>query len=115
MPEFEPPSDDFYVYLTTINKLADEINSKELAKPDGELHTFTGKIEGEFGNQYLPTAVDLQVKVEAQIMMLNNDANGRWVNGTIGKITDVIEGDNGAYMVVAELADDGVVEITPHT
>jgi len=115
MPEFEPSSDDFYVYLTTVNKLADEINSKELAKLDGELYTFTGKIEGEFGNQYLPTAIDLQVKVGAQIMMLNNDAESRWVNGSIGKITDIIQGNAGPDVVVAELADDDIVEITPHT
>jgi len=115
IPEFEPSPDDFYVYLTTVNKLAEEINGKELAKLDGQLYTFTGKIEGEFGNQYLPTAVDLQVKVGAQIMMLNNDAEGRWVNGSIGKITDIIQNDTGPDVVVAELADDDIVEITPHT
>ncbi|MCL0057604.1 AAA family ATPase [Dehalococcoidales bacterium] len=115
MPDFEPSPDDFYVYLTTINKLADEINGRELAKLDGELHTFTGRIEGQFGNEYLPTAINLQVKVGAQIMMLNNDTNGRWVNGSIGKITEIIRDDNGGDIVVAELVDGEAVEITPYT
>jgi len=32
MPEFEPSPNDFYIYLTTTNKLAADINSKQLAK-----------------------------------------------------------------------------------
>ena len=115
MPEFEPSPDDFYVYLTTINKLADEINSKELAKLDNTLYTFTGSIEGQFSAQYLPTAVDIQVKIGAQIMMVNNDAHGCWVNGSIGKITDIIPDDNGEHIIVAELADGKTVDITPYT
>jgi ATP-dependent exoDNAse (exonuclease V) alpha subunit len=115
MPDFEPSPDDFYIYLTTINKLADEINSKELARLDTKLHTFTGRIEGQFGNEYLPTAINLQVKVGAQIMLLNNDADGRWVNGSIGKITEIIEDDNSGAVIIAELADGKTVEITPYT
>jgi len=113
IPEFEPSPDDFYVYLTTVNKLAEEINGKELAKLDGQLYTFTGKIEGEFGNQYLPTAVDLQVKVGAQIMMLNNDAEGRWVNGTIGKIKSIKTPKDDMPVITALLSDGETVDIEP--
>jgi len=115
MPEFEPSPDDFYICLTTTNALADQINSRQLAKLKTRLHTFTADIEGDFGNQYLPTAIDLQVKAGAQIMMLNNDAGGRWVNGTIGKITDITRDRNDEYSIIADLADDETVEITPHT
>jgi ATP-dependent exoDNAse (exonuclease V) alpha subunit len=115
MPEFEPSPGDFYVYLTTLNKLAEQINNQELAKLDGPLYTFSGSIEGEFGNEYLPTAIHLQVKVGAQIMMVNNDACGLWVNGTIGKITGIIRDDSRGYIIIAELADGEAVEITPYT
>ena len=115
MPEFEPSPDDFYICLTTTNALADQINSRQLAKLKTRPHTFTADIEGDFGNQYLPTAIDLQVKAGAQIMMLNNDAGGRWVNGTIGKITDITRDRNDEYSIIADLADDETVEITPHT
>ena len=93
-PEFEPPPDDFCVYLTTTNRLAEEINIRRLAELMSRLYTFTGNIEGDFGREYLPTAIDLQVKVGAQVMMLNNDTEGRWVNGSIGKIT----GQNQRYL-----------------
>jgi ATP-dependent DNA helicase PIF1 len=112
-PEFEPPPDEFYVYMTTTNKLAEEINSRRLALLKSRLYTFTGSIKGDFGQEYLPTAVDLQVKVGAQIMMLNNDTEGRWVNGSIGKITDIVQNRNGDHVIIAELADGDEVDITP--
>jgi len=114
MPEFEPPADGFYVYLTTVNKLADEINSRELARLNTTLYTFAGRIEGRFSAEYLPTSVDLAVKVGAQIMMVSNDPHGRWVNGSVGKVTSMIRG-NGEDTVVAELADGQIVDITPYT
>jgi ATP-dependent DNA helicase PIF1 len=114
-PDFEPPPDDFYVYLTTTNKLAEEINSRRLAALTGRLYKFIGRIEGDFGQEYLPTKVDLQVKVGAQIMMLNNDTEGRWVNGTIGKIIDMSQNRKGEDVIIAELADGDEVEVTPFT
>jgi ATP-dependent DNA helicase PIF1 len=114
-PDFEPPPEDFYVYLTTTNRLAEEINGKRLAGLKGRLYTFTGSIEGEFGQEYLATKIDLEVKVGAQIMMLNNDTEGRWVNGSIGKITGITQNGKGEDIIVAELADDEEVDITPFT
>ena len=114
-PEFEPPPDEFYVYLTTTNKLAEEINGKRLAGLRGRLYTFTGSVEGDFGQEYLPTAIELQCKIGAQVMMLNNDTEGRWVNGSIGKITGITQNNKGDHVIVAELADDYEVEITPFT
>jgi ATP-dependent exoDNAse (exonuclease V) alpha subunit len=114
MPDFEPSGDDFYVYLTTTNAQADVVNNSELAKLDGPSYAFTARLEGEFGKEYLPTAVELEVKVGAQVMMLNNDADGRWVNGSIGKITDIVR-YRGDYIIVAELTDGEEVEIAPYT
>ncbi len=115
IPDFKPRPGDFYVYLTTTNALADEINNKELAKLKGKPHTFTGLIEGEFGNEYLPTLVDLNVKPGSQVMMLNNDARGRWVNGSIGKITRIIQTRNEDPIIVVDLKNGETVDVTPHT
>ncbi|MFC1941845.1 AAA family ATPase [Chloroflexota bacterium] len=114
-PEFEPPPDEFYVYLTTTNRLAEEINGKRLAELKGRLYTFTGSIEGDFGQEYLATKIDLRVRVGAQIMMLNNDIESRWVNGSIGKITGITQNRKSEDIIVAELADGEEVEITPFT
>jgi len=115
LSEFEPPPDGFYVHLTTTNKLADEINARQLARLRSPLHVFTASIKGEFRAEYIPTAVDLRVKTGAQIMMVNNDSDGRWVNGSIGKIIDVIKDSKVDYVIVVELSDDAMVEVTPYT
>jgi ATP-dependent DNA helicase PIF1 len=114
-PDFEPPPQEFYVYMTTTNKLAEEINDKRLAGLKGRLYTFTGSIEGDFGPEYLATRIDLKLKLGAQIMMLNNDVQGRWVNGSIGKITGVSKNKDGEEYIIAELAEGEEVEILPFT
>jgi ATP-dependent DNA helicase PIF1 len=114
-PDFEPARDDFFVYLTTTNRLAREINNKRLSGLKGRLQTFSGVIEGDFGQEYLPTEVDLQCKVGAQMMMLNNDVEGRWVNGSIGKIIDVVRNDSGEKIIIADIAGGEEVKITPFT
>jgi len=114
LPDFEPDRKEYYVYLTTTNDLAAKINSLQLKKLRRKSYTFIGEIEGEFGEEYLPTAVELTVKINSQIMMLNNDPDGRWVNGSVGKVVEVVPDAEGGYIIVAEM-QDGVVEITPFT
>jgi len=114
-PEFEPSLDDFYVYLTPLNAQAEAINEKQLAQHKAKLHTFRGITRGEFGREYLPTAIDLQVKSGAQIMMLNNDSSNRWINGTIGKIETIEEDEAGEPVIVAELDNGRSVDIYPYT
>jgi ATP-dependent DNA helicase PIF1 len=114
-PDFQPALDEFYIYLTTTNKLAEEINTNRLTALKGRLYTVTGVIEGDFGREYLPTNVDLNFKVGAQIMMLNNDVEGRWVNGSIGKITGVDDGTGSERIIIAELDSGEEVDIKPYT
>jgi ATP-dependent exoDNAse (exonuclease V) alpha subunit len=114
LPDFEPVPGDFHIYLTTTNAMARQINDSELAKLEADACTFTAEIEGKFGNEYMPTATGLQVKVGAQIMMLNNDVAGRWVNGSVGRVTAVIPGVNGT-IIEAELGEGEVVAIKPFT
>ncbi len=115
VPDFEPPLDSFYVHLTTTNKLADEINYRQLAKLRSQPYLFSASIKGEFREEYIPTAVELRVKIGAQIMMVNNDPDGRWVNGSIGKIIDVVEDEKNGHIIVVELSDGAIVEVTPYT
>lgn len=116
LPEREPPSQDFYLHLTTTNDLAEQVNSKKLAELKSPARVFKGSIDGEFGREYLPTAVDLKVKAGAQVMMLNNDSAGRWVNGTIGEIARISAKRNGDCVIEVDLADGkSTVEVTPFT
>ncbi|MCL1972566.1 MAG: DEAD/DEAH box helicase [Endomicrobia bacterium] len=79
------------VYLTTTNKKAAHINHMYLARLREETSVFfvaeTENIDEESGS--LPAEQDLIVKKGAQVMMVNNDSKGRWVNGSIGIIKDI--------------------------
>jgi hypothetical protein len=112
-PQFEQTPGEFYVYLTTTNAAAEAINDAQLAKLDSPPLIFTGELEGEFGKENLPTAIDLKIKPGAQIMMLNNDAEGRWVNGSIGEVKGLIRNQKGEDVIIADLNDDTTVEIEP--
>ncbi len=79
----------FAIYLTPHNLQASKVNSFFLEKISSELKTYTGVARGTFENRELPTDLELHIKIGAQIMMLNNDQQKRWVNGTMGKIIGI--------------------------
>ncbi|WP_419241451.1 AAA family ATPase [Cardinium endosymbiont of Nabis limbatus] len=110
---FEPSLDDFYIYLTTTNANAQAVNTQKLKGIKSKEFTFTGIIEGDFAKEQLPTLVELKLKVGAQVMMLNNDANGRFINGTIGKIID-IDVDYSVPKLVILLEKGKKVSISPY-
>jgi ATP-dependent DNA helicase PIF1 len=118
-PDFEPPADDYFVYLTTTNDLAKQINQGQLDKLNGEEYFFDARINGRFADKDAPTDKFLTFKIGSQIMLLNNDAQKRWVNGTIGKIVDVVEdedyNDPLFRKILIELNDGEIVEVGPHT
>ena len=58
----------------------------------GESKTFSAMVEGDIKESSYPTDLKLKLKVGAQVMMLNNDPFGLWVNGSIGTITSLTGG-----------------------
>jgi ATP-dependent exoDNAse (exonuclease V) alpha subunit len=85
----------FSIYLTPTNNRARQINNYFLAGIESETKVYTGTASGNFQDRELPTDLDLQIKIGAQIMMLNNDQRKRWVNGTMGKIIGIEKSDVG--------------------
>ncbi|MDR1663135.1 MAG: AAA family ATPase [Endomicrobium sp.] len=78
------------VYLTTTNNKAAYINHQYLSKINSDCVIFvaeTGNIKEN--SKMFPTEYDLVIKKGAQVMMLNNDAKHRWVNGSIGIVEDI--------------------------
>lgn len=114
-PGFEPKPEDFYIHLTSTNELADRYNEEQLAKLKGKTWKAVGLIEGNFGREYIPTARELKLKPGAQIMLLNNDSAGRWVNGTMGRVTRFGKDPAGEPVIRARLENGRPVEIAPFT
>ena len=114
MINFEPKENECYLSLTTTKALSEEINRKELAKIKEKMYMNKGVIEGKFEQSHLPTEIELQLKVGAQIMLVNNDIGKRWVNGTVGKIIE-IEERGKKVQVQVELPNGATVKVKPHT
>lgn len=79
------------ITLTCTNRLADKINIYELDKLQEEEYLFKGTIEGQFSlnTDNLPSPLDLRLKIGTRIMFTKNDAQKRWVNGTIGIVRNI--------------------------
>lgn len=114
-PDMKMYQDKFYVYLTTTNIKADEINKEQLALLKTRPYHFEGDMEGDFDMKSLPTQISLDIKFGAQVMLLNNDPMGRWVNGSIGKVSSVRQDENAVDVICVELADGRRVDIAPFT
>lgn len=78
--------EDFTICLTAVNAAADRVNEQKLLQLTTPAHRFKGKTEGVFQERLFPASALLQLKEGAQVMMIKNDLEGRWVNGSIGKI-----------------------------
>lgn len=78
--------DEGSITLATTNRTVSEINNKRLAALDSPVHEFRAEITGSLEESAFPTDEILKLKVGSQIMMLKNDKDKRWVNGTLGII-----------------------------
>jgi ATP-dependent DNA helicase PIF1 len=67
-------------------------------------------VSGKFDKKSYPASETLSLKVGAQVMLLNNDSQGRWINGTIGEVVGMAE-----ESVKVKLADGKVEEVEPFT
>ena len=119
LDEEEFSFEKFAIYLTPVNRRAREVNNYFLQNITADPKSFLGHASGSFQDRELPTDLNLQIKVGAQVMMLNNDSRRRWVNGTMGKIVNIEKTleDNGttSESVVVELETGERVNVTPHT
>lgn len=98
------------IYLTTTNAMADERNKAELAKLKGKTYSFVAEVNGDFARDSFPTDPLLKIKKGAQVMLLNNDPAGRWVNGTIGTVRSI-----RADFMIVQIPDVGKEEVQPFT
>lgn len=75
-----------YVILSPANAAAKRINDRYLNALAGESRRYTAAITGEFNDNVQPADAALDLKAGAKVMMLRNDPDRRWVNGTIARV-----------------------------
>ncbi|MFH1283486.1 MAG: AAA family ATPase [bacterium] len=74
------------IILTPTNNVANNINSKRLNKINHKQYIYEALIEGDFDNKTCPVEPVLCLKKTAQVMMMRNDEEKRWVNGTLATV-----------------------------
>lgn len=81
--------DDTTIVLKTTNYEAEYTNNLVLDSIDAPSFSFTAIVSGEFNvSAYrIPAPETLKLRVGAQVMLLRNDLHGRWVNGTLAKVS----------------------------
>ncbi len=94
---------DNFITLTTHNWKADKINQSQLAKLDGDIFTFNGNLEGDFNEKALPTEMELNLKVGAQVMFVKNDIKPekKYYNGKLAQITKITKDE-----IIVSFLDD---------
>lgn len=80
-----------YVILTPTNAAASRINRAYLDALPGTPQAYQASVAGEFSPAAHPTDQTLVLKIGAKVILLRNDAERRWVNGSIARIAKVTE------------------------
>ena len=97
------------ITLSTRRDTVDHINEQKLEQLPGSPSVFMGVINGEFPESSLPTPMQLDLKVGAQVIFIKNDLDKRWVNGTLG-IVETIDEANGVLYIITDEGKEFEVE-----
>ncbi|MBP9127283.1 MAG: AAA family ATPase [Elusimicrobia bacterium] len=73
--------------LTATNAIARDINTARLNAIRGPAQTYAARVEGDFEESSYPTDEHLALKQGAQVLMVRNDPEKKWVNGDVGEVT----------------------------
>lgn len=88
-PNFKP-TEKGYVLLSTHNYAADSVNTAELEKLPGPMHSFKPVIEGDFPQSLFPCDPVLHLKTGAQVMFIRNDTvDGAYYNGRLAVVKKI--------------------------
>nr|MDQ3018656.1 ATP-binding domain-containing protein [bacterium] len=113
--------EDFTIYISTTNAIADNVNQYRLQQIDSKEKIFRGESTGTTSGFTYPADLELKLKMGAQVMLLNNDKAGRWVNGTVGKFTGMYKtsksedaAQGGGELLMVETEDGTVLYVPRH-
>jgi PIF1-like helicase/Helix-turn-helix domain len=98
-PDFNLHDHPGYVYLTTHNNKADNINKQSLDNLKEKIYSYKAEIEGDFPEKMYPMDETLYLKVGAQIMFTKNDLSQdkRFFNGKMGIVKSLSKDEIYVY------------------
>ncbi len=111
----EPPPARPPIHLMTTNAMADQVNRAHQERLSGKAQVYVGSVRGSFGERQLPTHEKLRLRVGARVMLLNNDEDGRWINGDLGWVVALAEPEQADGVLTVDLDRGGRVKVSPYT
>ena len=102
-PDYQEVNGEFAITLATRRDTVDSINNEHMKALKTPEFVYEGVIEGDFPENSLPTAFQLALKEGAQVIFIRNDKQGRWCNGTIGRVTRL--SDHSVYVALENGAE----------
>ena len=106
-PDYNEVDDKFVMTLASRRDTVDSINDAHMQALETPEYIFTGVVTDVFPDNDLPTSKELTLKQGAQVIFVRNDKEGRWVNGTLGKVSSL---DCDRIKVELENGDSYVLE-----
>lgn len=79
--------DSSFITLTATNQAAFRKNQACLERIRARPYTFSATVTGTFDEAIFPTEALLELRSGAQVMLIRNDPQKRWVNGSIGRVS----------------------------
>jgi len=89
----EVPAEGMAIILSSYRQMVDDLNARRLNELPGEERSYQATLEGNFKESAAPVDVCLKLKVDAQVMFTRNDANHRWVNGTLATVVSLSDSE----------------------
>jgi ATP-dependent DNA helicase PIF1 len=99
------------VTLAFANAIVNSINDRKLQEVDGDLHMYEARMSGGMSERDVLAPKELYVKEGSRVIMLNNDSEGRWKNGTPAEVVKCYEEDNAVQVRIK----DELHEVQPHS
>ena len=96
-----------YLTLCSTNAAAQQINNEHLAALTSPSYFYSGEVKGDFNPKVFPTDYKLELRVDGQVMLIRNDPEKRFVNGTLATIV-ALEEDK---ITVRLTSEDGKTEV----
>lgn len=110
-----------HVVLTPNNANAFRINQARLDDLPGKPHPFYADVQGQFDEKAYPTEAELELKEGARVMLIRNDPEGRWVNGSLAVVAGftsksvIVDIDGHAYEIEPAAWEKYRYELDPET
>lgn len=101
----DAPSDA--VALVGTNRAADAANRARMQEIEGKSETFTGSVTGTFKDADMAVPRQLELKAGARVIIVSNDQDAGYVNGSTGVVTKLHARDSMERNCVGVRLDSG--------